>query len=123
MFLLAPVIVHMVLGAHFEPAVRVLRVLALLVPLVAIGNVLGIQWMLPLGMDRAFNKIILLAGFINIVLALVLAPNYREMGMAWAVVIAETFVSSSMYLLLRSRKLDPLSYPVVREAEAVTAFE
>jgi PST family polysaccharide transporter len=122
-FLLAPVIVHMVLGAHFEPAVRVLRVLALLVPLVAIGNVLGIQWMLPLGMDRAFNKIILLAGFINIVLALVLAPNYREMGMAWAVVIAETFVSSSMYLLLRSRKLDPLSYPVVREAEAVTAFE
>jgi PST family polysaccharide transporter len=122
-FLLAPVIVHMALGAHFEPAVRVLRVLALLVPLVAIGNVLGIQWMLPLGMDRAFNKIILLAGFINIVLALVLAPNYREMGMAWAVVIAETFVSATMYLLLRSRKLDPLSYPVVREADAVPAFE
>jgi PST family polysaccharide transporter len=122
-FALAPVIVRMVLGAHFTPAVPVLRVLALLVPLVAIGTVLGIQWMLPLGMDSAFNKIILLAGVINLSLALVLAPAYTDMGMAWAVVIAETFVSATMYLLLRARKLDPLSYKVVRDAEPVPAFE
>jgi polysaccharide transporter, PST family len=100
-----------------------LRVLAVLVPLVAIGNVLGIQWMLPLGMDRAFNTIVLLAGVINLSLALLLAPLYTDMGMAWAVVIAEAFVSATMYVVLRSRKLDPLSYPVVREAEAVPAFE
>jgi PST family polysaccharide transporter len=122
-FLLAPIIVHMVLGAHFAPAVGVLRVLALLVPLVAIGNVLGIQWMLPLGMDRAFNSIVLLAGVINLSLALLLAPLYTDMGMAWAVVIAETFVSATMYLVLRSRKLDPLSYAVVHEAEVAPAFE
>jgi len=122
-FLLAPVIVRMVLGVHFAAAIPVLRVLALLVPLVAIGNVLGIQWMLPLGMDSAFNKIILAAGVINLSLALVLAPAYTDMGMAWAVVIAETFVSATMYLLLRSRKLDPLSYKVVRDAEPVPAFE
>jgi PST family polysaccharide transporter len=122
-FLLSPVIVHIILGAHFGPSVRVLRVLALLVPLVAMGNVLGIQWMLPLGMDRAFNKIILAAGFINLVLALILAPAYTDMGMAWAVVMAETFVSVSMYLVLRSQKLDPLSYRTDPEGEVAPAFD
>jgi PST family polysaccharide transporter len=122
-FLLAPFIVHTVLGPHFGPSVAVLRILALLVPLVALGNVLGIQWMLPLGMDRAFNKIVLLAGGINLVLALVLAPIYMDKGMAWAVVIAETFVSVSMYLVLRSQNLDPLHYPVVPEGDPVPVFE
>jgi PST family polysaccharide transporter len=122
-FVLAPFIVHMVLGARFGQAVPVLRVLALLIPLVAFGNVLGIQWMLPLGMDRAFNRIILLAGLINLSLALVLAPIYRDMGMAWAVVIAETFVSVSMYLVLRSQKLDPLNYRVEPEPEIAPAFD
>jgi hypothetical protein len=45
------------------------------------------------------------------------------MGMAWAVVIAETFVSVSMYLVLRAQKLDPLSYPVDREGEGVPALD
>jgi PST family polysaccharide transporter len=116
-FLLAPIIVRMVLGIHFGPSVPVLRLLALLVPLVAIGNVLGIQWMLPLGMDRVFNKIILAAGFINLILALILAPVYTEIGMAWAVLVAEAFVSVTMYLVLRSEKRDPLSYPFVPETE------
>ena len=122
-FLLAPVIVHIVLGAHFTAAIPVLRVLALLVPLVAIGNVLGIQWMLPLGMDSAFNKIIISAGLINLSLALFLAPIYKDMGMAWAVVVAETFVSVTIYVILRSRKLDPLSYQMVAKPEVVPAFE
>jgi PST family polysaccharide transporter len=122
-FLLAPVIVHTVLGAHFGASIPVLRVLALLVPLVAIGNVLGIQWMLPLGMDSAFNKIIVTAGLINLSLALFLAPIYKDMGMAWAVVIAETFVSLTIYIVLRSRKLDPLSYQFVPKTEVAPAFE
>jgi len=122
-FLLAPVIVHMILGSHFGQAVPVLRILALLVPLVALGNVLGIQWMLPLGMDRAFNKIILLAGVINVSLALLLAPVYKDMGMAWAVVVAEAFVTACMYVVLRSQNLDPLSYPLEAETEVAPALD
>jgi PST family polysaccharide transporter len=122
-FLLAPVLVQVILGNGFGPAVPILRILALLVPIVALGNVFGIQWMLPLKMDRAFNRIILLAGILNLFLALCLAPLYRDLGMAWAVVIAEAFVSGSMYLLLRSQKLDPLSYPVATEVEVAPAFD
>jgi polysaccharide transporter, PST family len=122
-FFAAPLLVRVILGHDFQSAVPIVRILSALVPLVACGNVLGLQWMLPLGMDRAFNKIILTAGFINLFLALILAPRFKDMGMAWAVVIAEAFVSVSMYLCLRSQKLDPLSYPASSKEKTTSVLE
>jgi PST family polysaccharide transporter len=40
-------------GAWFEPAIPVLRLLSLMIPFIAVGNLLGVQWMLPLGL-RSF---------------------------------------------------------------------
>jgi PST family polysaccharide transporter len=107
-FVMAPMLVRVVLGAGYAEAVPVLRVLSLLVPLIALSNVLGIQWLLPLGMDRAFNTIIISAGLLNIGLAVVLAPRFAQMGMAWAVVTAELFVAAGMYVSLWIRRMDPL---------------
>lgn len=109
-FALAPILVRVILGQGYDHAVPVLRILSLLPPLIALSNVYGVQWMLPLGMDRPFNTIILIAGLINVALAVALAPAYLAMGMAWSVVSAEVFVTASFYLLLRWRRLDPMSY-------------
>lgn len=107
-FLGAPVLVRLLLGPGFEPAVAVLRVLALVPPLAAASNVLGIQWMLPLGLDRPFTRIVIGAGLLNLALAIWLAPSFGGRGMAWAVVAAEAFAAVGMWLYLRSRRLDPL---------------
>lgn len=107
-FLAAPVLVRLLLGPGFEPAVAVLRVLALIPPLAAVSNVLGIQWMLPLGLDRPFTRIVIWAGLLNVALAVWLAPSLGERGMAWAVVAAEAFAAGGMWLYLRIRRLDPL---------------
>lgn len=107
-FLGAPVLVRLLLGPGFEPAVAVLRVLALIPPLAAVSNVLGIQWMLPLGLDRPFTRIIIGAGLLNVALAVWLAPSLGGMGMAWAVVAAEALVAGGIWLYLRIRRLDPL---------------
>jgi len=107
-FLGAPVLVRLLLGPGFEPAVAVLRVLALVPPLAAASNVLGIQWMLPLGLDRPFTRIVIWAGLLNLGLAVWLAPSLGERGMAWAVVAAEAFAAAGMWLYLRIRHLDPL---------------
>lgn len=109
-FLFAPLLIRIILGHAYAPAVPVLRILALLPPLIALNSVFGIQWMLPLGLDRAFNTIILLAGLINLGLAIALAPGLKDIGMAWAVVATELFVSVAMYVLLRLHRLDPVSY-------------
>jgi len=103
-FVLAPLLVRILLGEEFGPTVQVLRVLALMLPLVALSTALYVQWMLPLHLERSFNVVILGAGVLNLVLALVLVPRYFQVGMAWAVVASELFVASgSIFILLRWR--------------------
>jgi PST family polysaccharide transporter len=104
----APILVRLVLGPGFESAVLVLRILALLPPLIALSNVLGIQWMLALGLDRLVNVVVISACVLNVVLAILLVPRYLEVGMAVAVVASETLVASGLYAMLRMRNLDPL---------------
>ena len=111
MVVMAPLVVHMLLGPGFGSAVPVLRILALMPVLVYLSNIFGIQLMLPLGMDRAFNTIILAAGCLNLAIAVLLAPRFAHLGMAWAVVLSETFVTAAMYLCLRKKGIDPLAPP------------
>lgn len=104
----APWVVRILLGPSYQPAVGVLRVASLTVPLAAVSNILGLQWMLPFGMDAAFNRISVGAGVVNVALAVFLAPRYGPLGTAWSVVAAQTFVTGSMILLfLRSRRMEP----------------
>lgn len=105
----APLLVRALLGAGYEEAVFALRILAFLIPLSALSQVLGIQWMLPQGMDRPFNAIIMGAGLWNLALALLLAPRLQHLGMALAVVAAEAWVTLAMWVYLRRRGKDPLT--------------
>lgn len=102
---LAPWLVHVVLGKGYETAIPVLRILAALLPIVALSNVLGIQWMLPHGMDRPFNGIIMSAGAFNILLAVILAPHFGAIGMAIAVVVSEGYVTLAMVLVVGRQHL------------------
>jgi PST family polysaccharide transporter len=105
----APFLVRLLLGPGFSQTVPVLRLLSALPPLIAVSNVLGIQWMVPLRLDRQFNWIIAGAGLLNLLLALILVPISGQMGMAVSVVIAELVVTAAMILVLRTRRLDPWS--------------
>jgi PST family polysaccharide transporter len=116
-FVTAPLLVRIILGQGFAEAIPVLRVLSLLLPIVGVNTALGVQWMLPLGLERNLNAITLLAGLINVGLATALAYVYRDLTMAWAVVCAEIFVAGAIYVLLRSRNLNPMSH-AIEEADA-----
>lgn len=88
----APVLVQLLLGSRFLPSVDILRVLAPLCPLVAVNTVLVYQWLLPRFLDASLTRLTVIAGVINVCLALLLAPPYGAVGMAWAVVLTEVFV-------------------------------
>ena len=81
--LAAPQLVHIMLGRGYDAVVPVLRVLALSLPVIAFGTVLGVQWVLPLGLDRQFATVVIGAGVLNLILACLLAPHWKAVGMAW----------------------------------------
>jgi polysaccharide transporter, PST family len=103
----APFIVKVLLGPGFERSIPVLKVMSALPVLIGSSNLLGVQWMLPLRLDREFNTIVIVAGLINIVLAVALVPRYHEVGMAFSVVATEAFIPVVMSVFLRSRGQQP----------------
>ena len=107
-FLLAPFLIHTFLGANFEPAVSVLRLLSALPPLRSISRSVGFQWLLPLGKERSLNRIILSAGVLNFGLAMWFGSRYAQTGMAYAVIMSEIFVCASMMWLLTAPAVSPL---------------
>jgi PST family polysaccharide transporter len=99
-FVSAPFISSLLLGPEFESSISVMRVLAPIIFLIALSNVLGIQLMLPFGKDRAFTLILFGAGCLNILLAAGLAPIWKAVGMAIAVLVSELAVVLAMLVYL-----------------------
>jgi PST family polysaccharide transporter len=83
-------------GGDFGSIALCMRVLAPVIFLVAVNHVLGVQVLLPLGKDREFARILACAGILNVVLGLALGRRWGSVGMAGAVLFAETVVTVGM---------------------------
>src|SRR2546430_14936479 len=94
LFAAAPILVQILLGPGFEQAIPVLEILALVPPMVAVSNVLGVQWGLALGLDRLVNMGMYAARLLDIALASILVAHYFHIGMAGCGVVAEAFLAA-----------------------------
>ena len=100
----APWVIWLLYGGAYAPAVPVLRVLSLIIPALALQNVLGVQWMLPKGLDVEFTRIVIAGTFIDVVLAIALTPHYGAIGMSIAVTTSNIVVSSLILLICASER-------------------
>ena len=107
----APRLILVALGPSYAPAVPVLRVLSLTIPAMALQNVLGIQWMLPKGLDVQLIRIVIGGTLIDLLLAVLLAPRYGPTGMAVAVATADAVVALLILLVCAGEKGGLLQKP------------
>lgn len=108
LFIGAPVIVRILLGEGYEPSVGVVRILSFIPFLVGCSNVFGVQIMLPFGHDRAFTRVLVLAGIISVTLAILLTPLWQQYGMAASMSLTELFVTVTMLIYLTQKGLNPI---------------
>jgi PST family polysaccharide transporter len=120
-YVFAPLLIRLAGSKAFTPAVSVLRIFAVLPPLLAVTHSVGIQWLFSLGRDNLVNRIIMSAGLLNLGLAVFLAPRFTHFGMAWAVVCSEIFVCIA--LVVTVRRVSPFwaATKTASAAEAETA--
>jgi PST family polysaccharide transporter len=95
-YVLAPFIIRILMGSGFGPSVSVLRILSVLPLVIAVTESNGLQYLLPHGQDMSVTRIIYSGGLLNLALSFLLATRFGHIGMAWAVVTAETFVALRM---------------------------
>ena len=77
------------------------------VPLiVSMSNVLGYETMLPMGMERDFSRVLIMASVLNLTIIVPLIYWQQASGVAMAMLITEIFVTLAMgYVLWREKKL------------------
>lgn len=85
----APRIVELVFGPEFAPAVGVLRVLALVLPLSIVAGLLSTLWLLPRGLDWVSTRVVLLSGALNVAIVVTLVPVFGIQAAAWSLVAVE----------------------------------
>jgi PST family polysaccharide transporter len=112
LWLLADVVVAILFGPEFASTAEVFRILLLSVPLFGIVQVVGLQWLLPLKYDRAFLISAIVGAVLNLSAALVLAPTFGAVGMAWALVTSELAVAVG--LLIFTELLGPDELRILR---------
>jgi PST family polysaccharide transporter len=75
-------------------------VFALLLPISSLNNGLIMHWMLPQRMDSKASRSIQGAIVVNVAAAVLLAPKFAHVGMAFAVLAAETFMLATIVVIL-----------------------
>jgi O-antigen/teichoic acid export membrane protein len=71
----------------------VLSILAVVIPAIALSNVLGFQYLLVDRKEKTFNIIIGVAAVVNVIIAYFLVLNFQVRGMALAWVIIEWLIA------------------------------
>jgi PST family polysaccharide transporter len=99
-------IVKIFLGSQYAQSIVVLKILAFLPFLIGLSNILGIQTMLTFNFKKAFSRILVLAGALNVVLVFFLIPLFQHIGAAIALFITEFFVAIFMFLFLKKKGIN-----------------
>jgi polysaccharide transporter, PST family len=105
LFLAAPYIARVLLGAQSEGSVPVIRILSLLPFVVGLSNIFGVQIMANFGLQERLARILIVAGLLNLVLALLLARPLQHAGVALASLTTEIFVTLTLFVALHRNGL------------------
>ena len=97
---LAEYIVILLAGEQFRPAITILKWLAPLPFVISLSNIFGVQILLPNHKTKAFNRILVLAGALSLVMIMPLIHWKGAEGASINTFISESFVTLAMALYL-----------------------
>jgi len=112
LFAAARPIITTLYGNGFDASVQILRILALILPMEAIGGGLANLQLLTHHRDRDVVLIVVVSGLVNVGLALLLAPAHGGLGMAWGLVGVEGLALAGTLLAVALPRR-PLASPLI----------
>lgn len=100
-FSVAPEFAVVFLGEGFSESSNIMRVLTFMIPLIAITNVLGRQYLIPTCRDTIFTITVSIGAVVSVALNTILIPHFAAAGAAIATVAAELTVLIAQGVYLR----------------------
>ncbi|PRR81495.1 flippase [Clostridium luticellarii] len=88
-------------GAGFNKTGTLICVISPIVVFIAWSNVLGVQYMMPVGKVKQFTVSVTIGAVVNFIFNVLLIRHFQSLGTALATVIAEISVTTVQFYLLR----------------------
>lgn len=107
-FLFADFLVNIFAGKNYNEAILLVRIMSFLPLIVALNNIFGTQTMLTFNYKKAFSQIILICSVLNIILAFILVPLYKDVGSSIAFVFTEILITILMFIYIEKKGLNVL---------------
>lgn len=110
LFIFGGVVIRLIYGDKFLPSIMVFRVLAFVPMIITWSNLMGIQTMLNLKMDKIFFRITASGAVVSVLLNLLLVRPFGYMGTAWCWLSSEIFITGSMYIVLLRKGINVIDF-------------
>lgn len=88
-------------GPDFKEVSYLMIILTPILFLIAMSNVIGIQYLMPSNRTKEFTASVTMGAIVNVILNLILISKYKAIGACIATVIAEFSVTLVQYLYVR----------------------
>lgn len=98
---IAPEFVPVFFGDGYEPCASIMPVVAIVIPIIAASNVIGVQYMLPMRLDRHYTLSVCVGAVVNVILCLLLLKPFGAFGCAIATVLTELSVLGYQCFIVR----------------------
>jgi len=109
MLVLGPLVIRIFYGHKFEAAIPVFEILAIVPLIFSLNNMLGIQMMMNLGMDKLYFKITASAGILSVLLNVLIIKRWGYIGSTINWLFTEIFLLICMYFMLRRKGLNAIA--------------
>jgi O-antigen/teichoic acid export membrane protein len=106
--LLGPYLIRLFYGEMFYPAIPVLYILMFLPLIICFSNLMGIQIMLNLKMDKIFFRITACGAAISILLNLLMIKKWGYLATSFNWLLTEFIIAITMFLVLKRKNIHPI---------------
>ena len=108
LFLLAPYIINILY--KFKNSILPMQIMAFCPLIISLSNFFGIQIMLNLNLDRLFFKIITICSLFGLVCNIIISSQLGYIGTAINILVVESTVTFVLYIVLKKRGIDLISF-------------
>jgi O-antigen/teichoic acid export membrane protein len=102
LLILAPILIDVFCGNGYRPAIVTLQIISPIIVIIALSNSFGIQILYPQGKEKLVIISTAAGASVNFIINLLLIPIFSQNGAAIATVIAETVVTTTMFIIARN---------------------
>jgi PST family polysaccharide transporter len=107
LYIYSDMIVRVIFGEQFSPAISLLQLMAISPVLYFINTILGVQVMLTFGLKQDFSRILIIGFFINILLLIPMINLFSINGAGLSFILAELMVAFMMFKVIKKNSLVP----------------